>query len=369
MQQLRDYYTNLLTSLERFWRWWIGELKQCVPAGARHFLTLDKSGLAITLDGARASFSLGGKPDSSPGGPVVDLDHIEEERRGERLASFLAELPEGTPVSLFLSSDQVLWHEVMLPLAAEQDLGAVIRFELDRLMPFSAGEAVYGYRLVGRFPEVEKLRVDLVAAEKGVVDVLVDKIGDLGLVVSAVYPRLSGVDVRTHPTLNMLAPAQRPARGNWLDARVRNAVLVAAALLLLVFAFPVWQINRTEAALDEKITVIQRDASALSEKRATLEARLGGQGYLLQRKSEMPGKLEVVAELTRLFPDHTWVSRLSIAGATVGVSGESDNASELIELLDASPLFHNVRFDSPVTRNSLSNRDRYEIRMELVTRG
>jgi general secretion pathway protein L len=367
MPQLRDDYINLLTSVERFWLWWSGELKQCVPAGVRHYLTPDKPGLTITLDGARALFSLGNDPEYSPD-LVVDLDNIEGERGGERLESFLAGLSEDTPVSLFLSSDQVLSQEVMLPLAAEQNLDAVIRFELDRLMPFGAGEAACGFQLVERFPEVEKIRVNLVASEKGVIDALVNKIGALGLVVSGVYPELSEVNIRAHPTLNMLASAQRPDTGNWLDAKVRNTALVVAMLLVQAVAYPLWHANRTEVTLEEKIKVIQREASVLSEKRAILGARLGGQGHLLGRKSDMPGKLEVVKELTRLFPDHTWVSRLSLTGATVGVAGESNKASDLIERLDESPLFQNVRFDSPVTRNPRSNRDRYEIQMELVTR-
>jgi general secretion pathway protein L len=82
--------------------------------------------------------------------------------------------------------------------------------------------------------------------------------------------------------------------------------------------------------------------------------------------TQVPGKLQVIQELTQLFPDNTWASKLSLAGVVVSVVGESDKASDLIERLDQSSLFQNVKFDSPVTRNPKSNRDRYEIRMELM---
>jgi general secretion pathway protein L len=366
MPQARKVHMTLQASAGRFWSWWNGELKQCVPRNALRYFIPEAPELVIAMEGSLASFSLKDGTDHRPI-RTIDLDEAEQDSGDEQDEAGLADLPRDNPAIVFPPADKILRQEIMLPLATEQNLDAVIRFELDRLTPFRAAEAAYGYRVLGRYPEVEKIRVELVVSEQTSIDRLVKKLGALGFKISGVYPPPAGGEHDFHATLNMLAREQRPDKKEWLDRRARNTALVAAVLLFLVFAFPIWQLNRAEKMLQKKIDTIQKEATVVGEKRAILNARLGAQNQLLNRKSQVPGKLQIVQELTHLFPDNTWVAKLSLAGVTVGVAGESDKASDLIELMDESPLFQNVRFDSPVTRNPKSNRDRYEIRMELVT--
>jgi general secretion pathway protein L len=61
-------------------------------------------------------------------------------------------------------------------------------------------------------------------------------------------------------------------------------------------------------------------------------------------------KVEVLEELTRLLPETTWIWNLKYNGKEIELSGFTDSASDLIPLLDKSPLFEKVEFMAPVTK-------------------
>jgi Tfp pilus assembly protein PilN len=61
-------------------------------------------------------------------------------------------------------------------------------------------------------------------------------------------------------------------------------------------------------------------------------------------------KVEVLEELTRVLPETTWIWNLKYNGKEIELSGFADSASDLIPLLDKSPLFEKVEFMAPVTK-------------------
>ncbi len=73
---------------------------------------------------------------------------------------------------------------------------------------------------------------------------------------------------------------------------------------------------------------------------------------LNQIRSGEISKVAVLDELTRLLPDTTWAWNLKYNGKEIELSGFADSASDLIPLLDRSPLFEKVEFLAPVTKES-----------------
>src|SRR4030043_419050 len=69
-----------------------------------------------------------------------------------------------------------------------------------------------------------------------------------------------------------------------------------------------------------------------------------------QIRSGEISKVEVLEELTRLLPNTTWIWNLKYKGKEMELSGFADSASDLIPLLDKSPLFEKVEFLAPVTK-------------------
>src|SRR4030043_1519077 len=71
---------------------------------------------------------------------------------------------------------------------------------------------------------------------------------------------------------------------------------------------------------------------------------------LNQIRSGEISKVEVLEEVSRLLPNTTWIWNLKYNGKEMELSGFADSASDLIPLLDKSPLFEKVEFLAPVTK-------------------
>jgi general secretion pathway protein L len=85
-------------------------------------------------------------------------------------------------------------------------------------------------------------------------------------------------------------------------------------------------------------------------------------------------KIDILKEFTQVLPPTVWIWNLKCSGRDVEISGFADSASELIPILDKSPLFEKVEFSSPVTKErerkgtTERERERFKIKMKLESR-
>jgi general secretion pathway protein L len=104
-------------------------------------------------------------------------------------------------------------------------------------------------------------------------------------------------------------------------------------------------------------------------------------GDLLKEISELEkikfakfSMIDILQEVTRTLPASVWVWNFKCSGREVEISGFADSASDLIPLLDRSPLFEKVEFLAPVTKErerrggGEKERERFKIRMRLESR-
>jgi general secretion pathway protein L len=93
-----------------------------------------------------------------------------------------------------------------------------------------------------------------------------------------------------------------------------------------------------------------------------------------QIRSGEISKGELLEELTRLLPDTTWIWNLKYNGKEIELSGFADSASDLIPLLDRSPLFEKVEFLAPVTKemqmrgDGNKEKERFKIKAKIEGR-
>ena len=83
--------------------------------------------------------------------------------------------------------------------------------------------------------------------------------------------------------------------------------------------------------------------------------------FLARAKAERPSATLVLAEMTRILPDDTWLTRFEFDGNEVQVRGSSMRASALIGLLEQSELFDRVEFRSPVMRSEEAATESFHI--------
>ncbi len=347
--------------LKVFWNWWLGELRQVVPTPVSQFFSPQTSTLSIYLERGVARFQLHGQKTQRLIG-VIDLLGCSDQDLQAFSRDMLSDLPEGVTTRLFLSMDQLLVSNQFLPLATEANLGNVLNFEIDRLTPFPREQVVFGFSPAGRYPEREKIQVELYALPRRKLDLLLSRLKSLGLPPQGIYPQTS----EQLPTLNLLPVELRPETEPLWNGRAKQLGMVALMLAVAVAVLPLIQLDRQIGSLQEQVDDIRAAAMVVGEKQSLLASRLAAQDTLVVRKNHTPAKLSIVQEVTSLMPDNTWVSRMRIDGSGVNIQGESRKASDLIELLEQSEEFQNVQFVSSITVNPSTNMERYEINMELA---
>jgi general secretion pathway protein L len=104
-----------------------------------------------------------------------------------------------------------------------------------------------------------------------------------------------------------------------------------------------------------------------------MEAREGVQGdqggfnqtaRLFALKADA-GVLEIWDELSRVLPDHTFLTEARIADGRVTLSGFSADAAHLVRIIDQSPLFSGATLDAAITPDATEHRDRFSISFKV----
>ena len=157
----------------------------------------------------------------------------------------------------------------------------------------------------------------------------------------------AGVDVMLddRPAGLNLLPFERRYRAPNRRTRM-NLLLAAVSVLLLagVMAQSLWlrqaQVDGLEAALEE----VRVEARRVQNIRTQIEDASEAAGFMFRQRLEVPSTVRVLAEVTRILPDDTHLDRLRIWEGNVQMQGQSDNAQQLIEVVNLSPLFDGAGF-------------------------
>jgi general secretion pathway protein L len=147
--------------------------------------------------------------------------------------------------------------------------------------------------------------------------------------------------------------------------------LLAATVLLFIvtLVLPVILQSQTVEVLTEKVKVIEKDAKKIKALQQEVDAVINETQKLLDEKRARPALVMMLNELSHLIKDDTFLSYLQYSDGHLQIQGESPAASTLIGVLEASDLFNNARFASPVTQNTVSKLERFQITVDVNRAG
>jgi general secretion pathway protein L len=153
------------------------------------------------------------------------------------------------------------------------------------------------------------------------------------------------------------------------ENRLRLAlVLLALILAVSAVAIPLQRQRSTLAKLEAQVTAARAEA----EESLTMRDRLGqltkSAQFLVADKSRQPLVIQVLDELTRLVPDQAYIIQFELHDQTVEVQGFAATASDLIGVLEQSPLFKAPQFRSPVTQDRRSGAERFHVSVDLTSK-
>lgn len=273
--------TRIDLDLDKFLRWWGGELAYFVPKPLLKLLGGYRESLVLTRQGEGLAVALHSDGGVRPLGEFP-LDDTGFDKRGQLFADD-PEL-ENAELVLRLTAAQALTKLFKLPAVAEENLHQVAAFELDRLTPFNAGMVYYDIKVTERLTATKQIRVELALAPRKVVDAVMDEVLASGWRPTRIDAE-SGQDAFKH---NLLPDKFRPPVSRWPKTVTYGALALFCLLLLAVAGLPIVTNQRLIDELQAQVKAVGKVAKEVQELREDAEKLSNENGFLLQKNAENP---------------------------------------------------------------------------------
>jgi general secretion pathway protein L len=267
---------------------------------------------------------------------------------------------KGSRVEVQLPPDHVLTRLLDFPSRAADFLDGMIRSQVDRLTPWPAGEAVFGWGSPVPVAD-DRIEVAFSATSASKVDPLVHLVDRLGAASVVVHAPAAG-DSEASSRVKLLDKRLRSSAGPNVPRLLRVALIsmgVAAAASLFLSIY-------LGGSLQSEQEDIQRQ---ISQRRAALRVDANGMGsgigLLAKRKQTTPSSVMVLEALSHVLPDTTYVTELRIEGEKVQVVGMTQDAPSLIRLMEQSPQFTRATFFAPTTRAANESGERFHVEANI----
>ncbi|HET9175169.1 MAG TPA: PilN domain-containing protein [Pseudolabrys sp.] len=266
----------------------------------------------------------------------------------------------GSQVELVLRSDRFLLRRLDLPKQAGEFLHGIIRSQLDRLTPWDATHAAFGWSApvdIGN----GRIALTVIATARALLSPYIEGLSNLGarLIIVSTIPR--GADLDDAP-IEILRHNGTGATNISIVRHALAAVLVLAALSMGLATTAELIASGLDA---EKSDIMRR----VAERRLTpagdkLRSALSAQ-ILERRKHETPSSVIVLDALSQILPDHTYATELRLEGDRLQVVGITRDAPSLISLLEQSAHFSRATFFAPTTRSPDVPGERFHIEARI----
>lgn len=299
--------------------------------------------------------------------PVTQADSLAEASCSASLVDSIASLTGIHEVWLSLPAFHWFGHSVEIQAAARREMDSIVALEAARTTPFLPGEAVSGW-YAPAVRETGPAVAHNVIVRRDIVAPIAEALADAGV-------RLAGVLVRDGSNSHLPVVLQWDEGAGWDKsfararmAYVACAVLAVAAGAFLYLSVASWS-DRQLAAIEAQKDALKPDIAFVTSELEAAKRQQEGSRILLARRNSGPLPVAVIAELTRLLPDHTALSALTVQPGSVDLEGISERPEDLIAVLEQSPLFADAVFSAPVTSSPTGSFFAIRARLEPAASG
>ena len=334
-----------------FFTWWSQGLYKGLPDSLRKWVQTDSAKLILKIkadDKVEAIWYQDGKSQERGDFSLNDA-HIELSdlipKKFHKKKYF---------IELQLDQKQVLFLQKKFPENLKDNLTQAIRYQIDRLTPFSSNNVFFD-ATVGEYDKSSKhIIADIFVASRQMVEAISEKLKALGI------ENIDLISVSNSKQALNLSTDGMP-NANVHNKVSRKPLLFMLAVLVLSLILPVAYKARRINQLDEAISQLRSTASQQIAIRDKLFEAEDALNFLKEKRASSPMALDVVETLSKTLPKDTWLERLELNNKTLEIRGESEKALALIDILEESPAFSDVKFNSPVSLNKKNHRDKFHI--------
>jgi general secretion pathway protein L len=307
------------------------------------------------VEGTKRRWTRSGKRPLPPYGARLDGGPLEGLLPREWAAAL-----RGSRIEVLLRADRFLFRPLELPRRAADFLDGIVRAQIDRLTPWVAPEAAFNWTAPTQAGG-DRIRLTVVATARSIVSPYLAAVGNVGAA-SVCVAAFAPSDAAAAPIVVL----RQNARGEATIERYRRvfATLLLVGGLIAAASFAVGAV--AAGALDA-------DQQSLSRKIETLRASMrvdrnsesSALRMLERRKHAAPSGVIVLEALSRILPDHTYVTELRIDGDKLQLIGVTADAPSLIQLIEASPHFARATFFAPTTQTPGDPGERFHIEARI----
>jgi len=347
----------MLAEARQWFEQWIGAVATAADGVAGRFMRRRAIVLDENADGSFSARVAVAKDGSSLTPASFRLDH--DAPQPPLPADWKAAL-DGSRIEVRLRSDHVVSRVLDFPSQASDFLDGMIRAQVDRLTPWSAADAAFGWGAPQPISN-DRIEVAFSATAAAKVDPLVRMARMLGAASVAVSAPAVGSDGAPQQ-VTLLDRSLRGLAGPAVPRLLRIALVstaAAAAVCLLLNIYVGGWLQSEQEDLQHRIS--QRRAAL----RLDTNGDTSGLGLLAKRKQTTPSSVMVLEAISRVLPDTTYVTELRIEGNKVQVVGLTQDAPSLIRLLEQSPQFTRATFFAPTTRAANESAERFHVEANI----
>ena len=348
-----DAIANLIRSAPlAFLRWWLAELGSFLPA----WLTSgrDRPRKALILDVDQRGAMLTARKSKS----TKVLGQITSDADGTGLSALGERRYRRWPLIVRLASDLGMRKVIDLPLQARNDLGNLLHFELDQLTPFSPEDVSFAWRVLETNPATGRMTVALQMAPKALVERNFKIAAEHGRTVE----RVEIEDGDDQDPIDLLSSADKVDPGSRFGYVLP---LMVVALAVMALWIPMSRQQSTVDQLAKEVETLRVAAEETRSLKQEIDASAREAGFLVDAKNGQASMTRVLAELTRLIPDHSHIIQLEINDDSIQIGGFSEKARDLLAILDRSAMFTSPASTSATTRDPRMEKERFQITVQL----
>jgi len=350
--------------VKTFLRWWRHELSFLMPEKIRQLLSEPQGFIIVRAEKQQLTLTYQLDGQVEPLGILVRNGSAFEQYKD--LLATDARLNKAK-VILRLSTQDAIQKELALPIAAKENLHQVVAYEMDRYTPFKADQV---YFAVQKLPkklnnDPNQLKVCLVLTPKTTLNTLYTDVHTLGIVpLIADYEGVANDIAHRNDGYNLLPAHLQPEVAK--ISRIAHAALIGFVFLLLgaIIVIPVWLESHAIDALTQKVKKLEKEANTIKALQLETQGLMEETQQLLNEKNTAPSVLNLLNTLSTLMKDDTRLAYLQYSDGHLQIQGESPAASTLISVLEDSELFNNAAFASPVTQDSVTKQEHFQITVD-----
>ena len=288
-------------SARELFDWWCVELREAANLLLRKlpsrqspqvFVRVDAASMLLELHQAGEWKAVGTVPAGSDGAWPRGIPGLPEELAGARTAILLPE-------------SELFFCDFDLPSAAERQLAAVVRLQLERTLPVAMERVVYDQQILARDRELLKVRVAVAHRER--VEFLRELIASWGLTpVAAGTVSDAGVSAYNFLKRRRDRPRWRPTSR---DTRLMRAAAAGLGLLMLVVGA---QWLRERSVVESVASELQARAAQIAREREQV-LRDARPLVALQSIASTRDAPAVLAALSAAVPQGAWFNHVEIS--------------------------------------------------------